>query len=129
MARVTILYAVLLVALGIGGYFASGRASLTALIPAGFGIALLACGGLALREGFRKHAMHAAVVFGVLALGGSARGAIKLPLLLRGGEVARPAAVIAQAVMFVLSLLFVALCVRSFVYARLLRRTTSLPQA
>lgn len=121
MAKVAIGYGALLVVLGIGGYFASGRASVTALIPAGFGVLVLGCGAVALKEKFRKHAMHAAVVLGVLGVGGSARGLLKLPALLRGGDVARPAAVIAQSVMFLLSLVFVALCVRSFIVARLKR--------
>ena len=49
------------------------------------------------------------------------QGLLKLPALLSGGEVARPTAVIAQSVMAILMLLFVGLCVRSFINARVRR--------
>ena len=38
----------------------------TALIPAAFGLALLLCGALALKESRKKHAMHAAAMVGLL---------------------------------------------------------------
>ena len=58
---------------------------------------------------------------GLLGFLGSARGLLQLPALLTGGEVARPAAVMAQSVMAILMLLFVFLCVRSFINARVRR--------
>ncbi len=77
---------------------------------------------LARNEAMRKHAMHGAVLVGLLGFLGSARGLLQLPALMSGGEVARPAAVIAQSVMALLMALFVGLCVRSFISARAARR-------
>ncbi len=57
MANVTIGLGIVLLALGLGSYFGTGRTSVTALIPAFFGLPLLALGWLALKENVRKHAM------------------------------------------------------------------------
>jgi lysylphosphatidylglycerol synthetase-like protein (DUF2156 family) len=118
MANVTIGFGAALILLGVAGYVASGAASWTALIPALFGVLLAALGAAARRERARMHAMHAAAVLGVLGLLGSARGLLKLPVLLSGGALERPAAVAAQSAMAVLCLAFVALCVKSFLDAR-----------
>ena len=50
MAKTTIIFGVLLVLLGLGSYFGTGRTSLTALIPAGFGLILLIIVPLLLQE-------------------------------------------------------------------------------
>lgn len=118
MANVTIGFGAALIILGVVGYVASGAASWTALIPALFGVLLAALGVAARRERVRMHAMHGAAVLGVLGLLGSARGLLKLPALLSGGALDRPAAVAAQSVMALLCLAFVALCVKSFIDAR-----------
>ncbi len=115
MAKLTIGLGVVLIALGVGGYFGTGRESWTALIPAGFGLPLLILGLVALQDARRKHAMHAAVVLGVLGFGGTAGG---LYTLLTGGEVDRPVAVAVKATMAVLCLVYVVLCVGSFIAAR-----------
>jgi hypothetical protein len=121
VASTTIAFGVVLIVLGVAGYFGSGAVSVTALIPAIFGVVLAALGVVARNEAMRKHAMHGAVLVGLLGFLGSARGLLRLPALMSGGEVARPAAVIAQSVMAILMLLFVALCVRSFINARVRR--------
>src|SRR5262249_13884829 len=114
MAPVTLGYAVLMIALGLGFYFGTDTISLTALIPTFFGLAFLVLGFLALKEPLRKHAMHAASALGLIAFLG---GLIPLvPALVRGTS--RPAAAAEQAVMVALSFVFVALCVRSFINAR-----------
>jgi len=118
MANTTILFATLLILLGAGGYFGSGANSPTALIPAVFGVILLILGLVARNPARRKHAMHGAAVVALLGLFGSIRGLLQLPTVLSGGEVARPAAVIAQSIMAVLMIIFVALAIRSFVEAR-----------
>jgi|HigsolmetaAR201D_1030396.scaffolds.fasta_scaffold66710_2 hypothetical protein len=120
MYRITIAVGVLLILLGVGGYLAT-RTSLTALIPAGFGVLFLILGLIARNPNSRKHAMHAAAMLGVLGILGSARGLAKLPALLSGEQVARPGAVAAQSAMAVVLIVFVALCVKSFVDARLAR--------
>ncbi len=118
MAKITIGLGLVLIALGIGSYLGTGRASVTALIPAFFGVPLLLLGLLALKESMRKHAMHIAAVMGLLGFGGTVGGLMKLPVLLTGGEVERPAAVAVQAAMAIACLVFVLLCVRSFIKVR-----------
>jgi hypothetical protein len=118
MANTTIGIAVALILLGLAGYFGTGAASPTALIPALFGLILLALGALARNPSRRKLAMHVAVVVGLLGLAGSLRGLLKLPALLSGDPLERPAAVIAQSIMAVLMGIFVALCIKSFIDAR-----------
>jgi len=118
MPKVTITFAVIFIILGLIGYFATGMVSVTALIPSFFGIILLVLGFLAQAESRRKLMMHIAVVFGVLGVAGTFSGLMKLPAYFSGEELARPEAVITQAVMCVLSLIYVVLCVKSFVDAR-----------
>ena len=118
MANVATGFGAALLLLGIGGYVLTGMDSPTALIPAGFGFVLLICGMLARNPEKRKLAMHIAVVFGLLGFLGSARGLVNLMKMLSGEAVQRPNAVIAQAIMAVLTLVFTILCVRSFVNAR-----------
>jgi hypothetical protein len=111
-------FGVLLIVLGVVGYAATGGVSVTALIPAFFGIVLVALGLLARNERYRKHAMHVAVVVGLLGLLGTARGLMALPRVMSQTDVDRPAAVVAQAVMAILMIVYVALGVRSFIAAR-----------
>jgi hypothetical protein len=120
LPKITVVYAILLIILGLVGYFGFGRSSVTALIPAFFGVPVLAAGILALDEKKRRHAMHAASALGLLGFLGTVSGLVKFFTLLGGGEVARPAAVVSQTVMAVLSLIFFLLCLRSFIAARLL---------
>jgi hypothetical protein len=119
MPTVTILYAIALAALGGGFYFTLSPTSLTALIPVFFAIPVFLLGLLARNERYLKHAMHGAAMLGVLGVAGGAPGAIKL---LRGVALERPAAAWEQAAMAGLSLVFVILCVRSFVAVRRARR-------
>lgn len=119
MVKPTIIISVLLIILGIGGYFGSGMASWTALLPSIFGAALLICALIAAKyEKARMHVMHVAVLIGLAGMGGTGGGAWKAVTMLGGAEVARPQATIAQAVMFVIMFTFVALCVKSFIDAR-----------
>lgn len=103
MSNWTIGYGALLTALGVGGYFATGQQSKTALIPAGFGVAAAGIGLLARHERYRTHALVAGAAVGVLSLAGSARGLTKLPALVRGEPLERPAAVVSQSIMAGLS--------------------------
>ena len=119
MAIITIVYGSLLILLGLAGYLGSDRTSLTALIPLLFGVPLETLGVLALvKPGARKHLMHAAATIALLGLLGTIKSLLKLPALLQGVPMERPAAVAAQCIMAVLSLIFLALCVRSFIVAR-----------
>jgi hypothetical protein len=115
MPGTTRLFGLILIVLGVASYVITGRTSLTAMIPAFFGVVLVICALIARSsEAARKHAMHAAVAVGLVgALAALARG---VPAAL-GGDAARPA-VMSQLIMGVLLLVYVALGVRSFVEAR-----------
>jgi hypothetical protein len=107
----------LLVLVGIVGYgygLYAGNASLTAFIPAVFGIVLMILGHLAhAKESRRKLMMHLAVVFAALGF--------ILPaarLISKAGELTFSAAVASQLAMAFLCLAFVVLAIRSFMAAR-----------
>ncbi len=117
MPRITIGFAFAYIALGLAGFFLTGAVHKTALIPAVIGVVLLVLGVLAGKENLRMHVMHAALLVGLLAFLGTARGLTKLPAAF-AGTAERPAAVYAQAATAVLSLVFLALGVRSFIAAR-----------
>jgi uncharacterized membrane protein len=112
MAPVAIGFGVLLILVGLAGYFGTGTESVTALIPAFVGLPLLLLGLLALKESLRKHAMHAAAAVGLLGFLASAGR------LLWTRFAGTTAAVLSQASMAVLCAVFVGLCVKSFIDAR-----------
>ena len=107
MANATIGLGALLILLGLGGYFGSGRVSKTALIPVFFGVPILALGLAALRADWHDYALYGAIVLAALGCVGAARGLPGLVRLLSGKEVKRPAAAVAQSVMCLLCLAFV----------------------
>jgi hypothetical protein len=118
MPRLTLVLGLLLVALGVVAYLGTGRESVTALIPAFFGIALAVLGRLAEPPARRKTMMHIALVVALLGLAGSVRGVPTAFDLLGGGTVERPAAAVVQALMALICLLLLVAGVRSFIAAR-----------
>src|SRR5262245_45150961 len=106
---ITITYGTLLTALGVGGFIATGATHKTALIPAGFGLAALGLGVLATHDKHQKNAIRGARLVARVGFLGSARGLAKLPALLRGRPVDRPAAVISQSLMAALSATYLVL--------------------
>ena len=117
MSRITVIFSLIYIALGLGGYFLTGAVHKTALIPAVIGVVLLVLGLLGSKEKLRMHVMHAALLIGLLALLGTARSLLKLPAAF-DGTAARPEAVFAQAATAVLSVVYLAVGVRSFIAAR-----------
>lgn len=109
---------VILTLLGVIGYFASGGASVTALIPAAFGVLFMILGLVARNQARRKHAMHGAAVLALVGLVATFSGALKAFTLIAGESVERPQAVVAQGVMALLCLVFLIFAVRSFIRAR-----------
>jgi hypothetical protein len=111
MANTTVGIGLALVLLGLVGYLGVESHSPTALIPAGFGLLLAILGWLARDASRRKLVMHIAVTVGLLGFIGSL-----VSLIRNGGH--RPVAAASQAAMALLTGIFVALCVRSFIAAR-----------
>jgi hypothetical protein len=118
MPAITFFVAVLLLAVGLGGFVASAAHAPTALIPAILGVLLGVCAAVARNAKARMHAMHAAVLLALLGLLGSLRGVLQLPALLSGQTVARPLAVVAQSLTVVLCLGYLVVAIRSFIQAR-----------
>ena len=118
MAQTTLGFGIGMILLGVISYFATGQESVTALIPAFFGIAFTILGLVMRDEAKAKHAGHAAALLAVLGLLGSARGVPGFFEVIGGGEVERPAAVVAQTIMAVACAVFIALGVKSFRDAR-----------
>ena len=121
MSRLAIWFGIALTLLG-GALFAMSepeRRSVTALIPSFFGIALVVLGALAMNEKARMHAMHGAVLIGLVGL------VVPAYRLLRANLEDWGLAQTGQAVMAILCGAFVALCIKSFVDAR--RRRTQEP--
>jgi len=113
MASTTIVFGLLLTLLGLAGYFLTGTSSLTALIPAIFGVPLLLLGFVARSEHSRKHAMHVAALLGTIGFIGALMSLLRTPTGVRSAL-----AVGSQVAMVLLTGIFVVLCVRSFISAR-----------
>jgi len=97
-ARTTRLGATL-TALGGAAWLGTGRRSATALIPSAIGAPLVVLGALERRPGSAWWARPASTSLAVFGFAGAAPGLAKLPALLRGEAIDRPAAVIARSAM------------------------------
>jgi len=118
MAPIAIYFGVLLNVFSIGFYFYTERRSMTALIPAAFGVLFIVLGVLARNERLRMHAMHGAAL---LALIGIVVPAIRVaPILVAGGSLGDAA--IGNIIFIVLCAGFLVLCVKSFIDARRRRK-------
>lgn len=120
MAKVTILFGLLLIVLGVAGYVGTGWRAPTALIPMYFGIVFTILGFLARRGSQKKRmtVMHIAVTLGLLGFLGTVMSIWKFIRMETGHAVVRPIAVEDQAVFSSMMLIYVLLCVRSFIKAR-----------
>jgi len=120
MAKVTLVFAVLFIALGLIGFIATGSQYPTALIPAVLGVLLGIFGALALSPdaGRRKLFMHINVTLGLLGFLGTIMGLMQWFQMLAGTAVKNPPATESKAAMALLSLVYVILCIRSFIAAR-----------
>ncbi|HEU5457771.1 MAG TPA: hypothetical protein VFU68_04065 [Terracidiphilus sp.] len=121
MAKLTVVFAVLMIALGLAGYMGTGSQHPTALIPTWFGVALGVFGLLAMSpsEGRRKLFMHVNVTIGLLGFLGGAFAAIQGYVHAQHLGVAQDMpALESKLAMAVLMLVYVILCVRSFISAR-----------
>jgi hypothetical protein len=92
----------LLILLGAVAYVGTGFASVTALIPAFFGIAVAALGWLGRSTGRRRVTVYGYGLLGLLGIAGSTRGLTDVWTLVTGGSVDSPVAAVSQAVMVLL---------------------------
>jgi hypothetical protein len=122
MPRITVIFGVLLILLGCYGYFGSTteHPSPTALIPAGFGLLLSICGAVAaVRDSLRRHMMHISATVALLgALAGGGRGVMKIGSLFSNDPGVNTRPVYMTLTMAVLCLMYVIICVQSFIAAR-----------
>jgi len=120
MAKLTIGFGVVLILLGAWGFIATGREHPTALIPAYFGLVLVWSGVLANTEDAKRRMlwMHIAVTVGLLGFLGAGAMVIVENVKAHGAPLAHPIAVESQGAMAAICLVFVGLCVRSFIAAR-----------
>ena len=117
MARFTLMVGVILVVLGVGAYFGTGRTSFTALIPSVFGVLLAIFGAMAQNPERRKMAMHIAMVVAVLGILGTVGGLVAFVRSLTGGDPAG-IAVVSRTLMAMVLIVYLVMGVRTFIAAR-----------
>lgn len=111
MPKQTLVFAALLIALGVGAYLFSGTR--TALMPAYPGVLFAILAGLALAfDGARKHLMHVAAVVALLGVLAPAAA-----LVIRGGQMSGLALSVNLSMLALCGALLI-LMVRSFIAAR-----------
>jgi hypothetical protein len=125
MGPTTIVFGVVLIAIGCNGYLNTDpeKASITALIPAFVGGLLVLLGALALKDSLRKHAMHGAAMVGLLGFLAAA-GRLTQKLIAEG-NLGVSSATIHVGLMALVCAVFVGLCVKSFIDARRRRQASA----
>jgi len=118
MAKLSIAYGVIFILMGLISYFGISSESITALIPAFFGIPMLILGWLGMNEKYLKHTMHGAAVLMLLGFLGTISGLIKFFKMLSGVQQERPSAVTVQSIMALMCFIFLIFAVKSFIDAR-----------
>ena len=123
MAKLTIWFGGLIVLVSLGFWIGMGRTVTAALHPAGIGVLLIVCGALANTENLKKRMlwMHIAVTLGLIGfLTTGIRAAIEMA---KGTAMSmNPMGFEERVVIALISLIYVVLCVRSFISARRARR-------
>jgi uncharacterized membrane protein (UPF0136 family) len=125
MVKVTIVFGILLIILGLVGYFGTGSKAPTALIPTWFGLTLGVGGALAISPNptRRKIFMHVNVTIGLIGCVGAFIVAIQGYSHARSlGQEPDYIALAAKLAMGLLLLIYVNLCVRSFIQTRRARQ-------
>jgi hypothetical protein len=119
LAKLTIGFGVLLALVSLCFWLAIGRTEMAALHPAGVGVLLILCGVLANTDNPKKRMlwMHIAVTFGLI---GFLITGIRAGVQLANGTAMsiNPMAFEERVVIALICLVYVALCVRSFIAAR-----------
>ena len=115
MPQLTIVVADVLMVIGLIAYFATGRSSFTALIPAVLGLILLAAGFVSRKN--LKLGTHIALGVALLGALGTLMNVAKIGDLI-AGTAERPGAIIASLATFVVLVIYLIIGVRSFLAAR-----------
>lgn len=121
MAKLTVVVGIILIVLGVAVFVATGSHAPTALIPAFFGIVLGILGLAAKSDNAKRRMMimHIAVTVGLIGvIFPGWRGMGDLISQMHGQTVLRPAAMKEELTMAAICLVYVVLCVRSFIAAR-----------
>jgi hypothetical protein len=120
MAKLTVGFGILLIALGIFSYVATGSEHPTALIPVGIGVLFALFGVMANTEDSKRRMlwMHISVTVALLVFLGMIPAMVDVFRLAHGAYFPYPAAVESKAALGLFSLIYVLFCVRSFINAR-----------
>jgi hypothetical protein len=120
MAKLTIILGILLIIIGVSGFVVTGSAHPTALIPAAAGVLFIIFGALASTENSKKRMlwMHISVTIALLLFLSLIPADIYVIRLSRGVSFPHPIAILEKSATSLLCLLYVLLCVRSFITAR-----------
>lgn len=118
MAKLTIGFGVLLVFVSAAFWLATGRMETATLHPAGVGVVLILCGALSNTENVKQRMiwMHVAVTVGLIGL--LLTGIRAVLTLVKGTIAANPLGFDERVVIALICLVYVVLCVRSFIAAR-----------
>ena len=120
MAKLTIVFGVVLILIGVTGFVTTGHTHPTALIPSYIGLILAVAGSIANTEDAKKRMlwMHIAVTVGLLGFLFTVKGAIETIRLSAGTVYEHPIAVEEKGATCLVCMIFVAFCIRSFILAR-----------
>lgn len=118
MAKWTVGFGVVLAIVSLSFWFAMGRTSSAALHPGGLGVVLVLCGALANTENAKQRMlwMHIAVTVGLVGFLLTGIGAAMQAV--KGTIASEPLKFDERVLVALICLVFVALCVRSFIAAR-----------
>jgi FtsH-binding integral membrane protein len=112
MLKAAAITGILLLIVGLIGFYTSETRAITALIPALMGILMLLCAAIGLNGELRKHAMHGAVLIALLGIVGPG---MRLPKLFAEGPML---ATVASVLTVLICVGFFILGIRSFINAR-----------
>jgi hypothetical protein len=117
MSSASVLFGLLLAAIGAAGYVMSDMVSPTALIPAAFGVVIAMLGLYGRDPARRRTAMHLAMGIALVGILGSIGGVFTLAGAVASGS-APGLAALSRASMAIVLILYLTMGVRSFVAAR-----------
>ena len=120
MAKLTIVFGILLILLGVVGFVSTGSAHPTSLIPSIIGLFFVLFGVMANTEDSKKRMlwMHISVTVALLVFLGMIPAMVDVFRLAHGVSFPYPAAVESKSALGLFSLIYVLFCVRSFINAR-----------